>query len=107
MSSWYSVDGSGDPVVLLHGGLSDSTAWGSQLPALIEHQHKVFVTDRRGHGRTADTDAPFSYDDMASETVEFLEQVVAVPPPSSDGATAGSWPCSFHCNGPTSSSVRC
>ena len=29
--------------------------------------------DRRGHGRTADTDAPFSYDDMADETIAFLE----------------------------------
>jgi pimeloyl-ACP methyl ester carboxylesterase len=29
--------------------------------------------DRRGHGRTADTEAPFHYDDMASETIAFLE----------------------------------
>jgi pimeloyl-ACP methyl ester carboxylesterase len=49
-----------------------------QTPALAE-AHKVFLMDRRGHGRTPDTDAPFSYDDMAAETVDFLEQVVGSP----------------------------
>jgi pimeloyl-ACP methyl ester carboxylesterase len=29
--------------------------------------------DRRGHGRTADTDEPFSLDAMADETIAFLE----------------------------------
>ena len=77
MTPWYSVEGDGDPVVLLHGGMSDSTGWGMQTPALAERT--VFLTDRRGHGRTPDTDAPFSYDDMADETIEFLEQVVGGP----------------------------
>ena len=35
--------------------------------------------DRRGHGRTGDTEAPFHYDDMARETVDVLEQVVGGP----------------------------
>ena len=78
MNSWYAVEGEGSPVVLLHGGLSDSTAWGMQTPALAA-QHKVFLVDRRGHGKTADTDAPFSYDGMAAETIAFLEQTVGGP----------------------------
>jgi pimeloyl-ACP methyl ester carboxylesterase len=78
VTSWFSVEGDGDPIVLLHGGLSDSTGWGMQTPALAG-EHKVFLADRRGHGRTPDTDAPFSYDDMATETIEFLEQVVGGP----------------------------
>jgi pimeloyl-ACP methyl ester carboxylesterase len=78
MAPWHSVEGDGDPVLLLHGGLSDSTAWGSQAPALTEG-HRVFLVDRRGHGKTPDTDAPFSYEDMAAETIEFLEQVVGGP----------------------------
>jgi pimeloyl-ACP methyl ester carboxylesterase len=75
MTPWHSVEGEGDPVVLLHGGLSDSTGWGSQTPALVQGR-RVFLVDRRGHGKTPDTDAPFSYEDMAAETIEFLEQVV-------------------------------
>jgi pimeloyl-ACP methyl ester carboxylesterase len=49
-----------------------------QTPALAEH-YRVFLTDRRGHGKAPDTDAPFSYDEMASETIEFLEHVVGGP----------------------------
>ena len=74
----YTVEGSGDPVVLLHGGLSDSTSWGAQMPALSE-KYQTFAFDRRGHGRTPDTDAPFDYDEMADETVTFLEEVVGGP----------------------------
>jgi pimeloyl-ACP methyl ester carboxylesterase len=74
----YTVEGSGEPVVLLHGGLSDSTTWGLQVPALAEN-YRTFAFDRRGHGRTADTDAPFDYGEMAGETVTFLEEVVGGP----------------------------
>ncbi|HEV7535517.1 MAG TPA: alpha/beta fold hydrolase, partial [Acidimicrobiia bacterium] len=66
MTPWYEVNGDGAPVVLLHGGLSDSSAWIMQTSALAEH-HRVFLTDRRGHGKTPDTDAPFSYEEMAAE----------------------------------------
>jgi len=74
----HTVEGSGDPVVLLHGGMSDSTAWGLQVPALAE-KYRTYTFDRRGHGQTPDTDAPFHYDDMADETVRFLEEVVGGP----------------------------
>jgi pimeloyl-ACP methyl ester carboxylesterase len=75
---WFAVEGQGSPVVLLHGGLSDSTGWVMQTSAVAQ-RHRIFTYDRRGHGRTADTDAPFSYDDMASETIAFIEHVVGEP----------------------------
>ncbi len=59
--------------MLLHGGLSNSA---SLLRTLGPHLSKRFALaafDRRGHGRTSDTAAPFSYDDMAGETIAFLE----------------------------------
>jgi len=74
----YSVDGEGDPVVLLHGGLSDSTAWQLQIPAFAS-TYRTYAFDRRGHGRTPDTDEPFHYDEMADETIAFLEDVVGGP----------------------------
>jgi len=74
----YSVDGSGEPVVLLHGGLSDRTAWQLQIPALAE-KFQTYAFDRRGHGTSPDTDAPFDYDDMANETIGFIEAVVEQP----------------------------
>jgi pimeloyl-ACP methyl ester carboxylesterase len=78
VDTWYEVEGDGDPVVLLHGGMSDGSAWGAQTPALAE-RYRVYRPDRRGHGRTADTDEPFGYDAMAAETIDFLEHVVGGP----------------------------
>jgi pimeloyl-ACP methyl ester carboxylesterase len=78
VTTHYEEQGQGDPLVLLHGGLSSSTEWGMQLPAVAAAYH-VFAPDRRGHGRTSDTDAPYTYEDMATETIAFLEQVVGGP----------------------------
>jgi pimeloyl-ACP methyl ester carboxylesterase len=75
VSTHYDEEGEGDPLVLLHGGLSDSSAWGMQTPAFTA-SYRVFAPDRRGHGRTHDTDAAYTYEAMAAETITFLEQVV-------------------------------
>ena len=75
VATHYEEQGEGDPLVLLHGGMSDSSAWAMQLPALAAAYH-VYTPDRRGHGRSADNDEPYSYEDMAAQTVAFLDQVV-------------------------------
>lgn len=72
--TYYERHGSGEPLVLLHGGGGSVESWGAQIPALAE-EFEVWVPERRGHGRTRDTDAPFSYPAMAEETVGFLEAV--------------------------------
>ncbi len=63
----------GRTVVLLHGGLSSSASLLRVLGPRLKKRFALAAFDRRGHGRTADTDAPFSYDDMADETIAFLE----------------------------------
>ncbi|MCU1363423.1 MAG: hypothetical protein JWM55_1251 [Acidimicrobiaceae bacterium] len=63
----------GKTVVLLHGGLSSSASLLRGLGPRLSKRFALAAFDRRGHGRTADTDAPFSYDDMALETIAFLE----------------------------------
>jgi pimeloyl-ACP methyl ester carboxylesterase len=78
VKTWYTVDGDGDPVVLLHGGLSEGSAWAANLPGFVE-QYRVFAPDRRGHGKTPDVDGPLTYDAMAEDTIAFLEQVVGGP----------------------------
>lgn len=65
--------GRGPRVVLLHGGLSSSASLLRSLGPRLAKDFRVSAFDRRGHGRTADTDAPFSYDAMALETIAFLE----------------------------------
>jgi pimeloyl-ACP methyl ester carboxylesterase len=62
----------GSTVVLLHGGMSSSASLLRSIGPSLQKRHPVAAFDRRGHGRTADTDDPFSYDAMATETIAFL-----------------------------------
>src|SRR6266511_2621666 len=78
LKTWYDEDGSGEPLMLLHGGLSPNETWGPQMPEFGK-QFRVLAPERRGHGHTPDVDGPFSYDDMATDTIAFLEAVVDGP----------------------------
>jgi pimeloyl-ACP methyl ester carboxylesterase len=62
----------GATVVLLHGGMSSSASMLRSIGPSLQKRYAVAAFDRRGHGRTADTDEPFSYDAMANETIAFL-----------------------------------
>ncbi|GAA2570202.1 alpha/beta fold hydrolase [Pseudonocardia hydrocarbonoxydans] len=76
--TWYDERGTGDPLVLLHGGLSDSRDFTGNLDALAGH-YRTFLPDRRGHGRTPDVVGPFTGDALAGDVIAFLEQVVGGP----------------------------
>lgn len=76
--TWYDERGDGDPVVLLHGGFSDSRAFTGNLAALAD-RFRVFTPDRRGHGRTPDVDGPITVDLMAQDTAAFLDEIVDGP----------------------------
>lgn len=78
--TWVESLGDGaTTVLLLHGGGSNSdTLLDGLAPPLLAH-HRVVAFDRRGHGYTADTAAPFHYDDMATETIGVIETVVGGP----------------------------
>lgn len=78
VDTYYEEDGSGDPLVLLHPGLADSRAFESNLPGLAKH-FRVYRPDRRGHGRTPDVEGPITYEQMAQDTIAFLERVVGGP----------------------------
>src|SRR3954452_25028325 len=74
--TWIDQHGSGnESILILHGGLSNSDALEALTHTLAE-RYRVVAFDRRGHGRTADTDEAFHYDDMATEAIGVLEQVV-------------------------------
>jgi pimeloyl-ACP methyl ester carboxylesterase len=86
--TYYEEDGGGDALVLLHPGLADSRAFEEYVPELARH-FRVFRPDRRGHGRTADVKGAITYEQMARDTIAFLEQVVGGPAyvlGNSDGA---------------------
>ncbi|MFF7877593.1 alpha/beta fold hydrolase [Streptomyces californicus] len=76
--TWYETEGAGDPLVLLHGGFCTNDTWGAQRADLAA-AHRLFLPERRAHGHTADVPGPLTYQDMADDTVAFLEWVVGGP----------------------------
>ena len=78
VKTWYEVEGSGDPIVLLHGGLVSNELWEPQRAA-FGADFQIFLPERRAHGRTPDVEGPLSLYDMADDTIDFLTTVVAKP----------------------------
>lgn len=81
-ATWVEQEGdstASETVLLLHGGFGNSDMLLGGLGGALGDRYRLVAFDRRGHGRTADTDQPFHYDDMAEEVVAVLEQVVGGP----------------------------
>src|SRR6202161_1043017 len=70
---WYSVYGSGAPVILLHGGLGHSGNWGYQVPTLVRSGYRAVLIDSRGHGRSTRDERPYSYELMASDVLAVMD----------------------------------
>lgn len=88
---YYEVRGSGRPLVLLHGGLSSSEDFEAVVPEL-SGSFRVISIDRRGHGRSPDTEAPFTYEGMADEVKGVLDLLGTGPAAVigfSDGGVVG------------------
>jgi pimeloyl-ACP methyl ester carboxylesterase len=70
--TYYEVTGIGEPLVLLHGGMCTAETFDAQTRALAE-RYRVYVPERRGHGRTPDVPGPITYENMAADTIAFME----------------------------------
>jgi pimeloyl-ACP methyl ester carboxylesterase len=75
VKTWYDEHGSGQPLVLLHGGLVDARWFEPNLAPLVERFH-VYIPERRGHGHTPDVPGRITYQLMADDTIAFLDTVV-------------------------------
>jgi len=75
---WYAEYGKGEPLVMLHPGGVDSSAFELNLGSLTSHFH-VYLPERRGHGHTPDANGPYTYELMAEDMIYFIEQVVGGP----------------------------
>lgn len=71
----YYTDGTGDPVVLLHGMAETAwSCWSQQVSALAEHW-RVYAIDTRGHGRTGMGNADGTLEQLGTDLNAFVAQV--------------------------------
>lgn len=70
LKMYYEICGEGQPLVLLHGAFMSAIVY----PTLAEN-FQVIAIDLQGHGRTADIDRPFTFDQMADDVAALLKQL--------------------------------
>jgi pimeloyl-ACP methyl ester carboxylesterase len=74
ISLYYEIYGDGDPIVLIHGGLTTI----GELQLWIEplaKTRKVIAVEMQGHGHTADTDRPMAFSTMGSDIDALLDHL--------------------------------
>jgi len=70
----YEVDGSGPPLLMLAGMLSDSASWGALAPLLAEH-FTLIRPDNRSTGRTTPWTADISVAQMARDARAVMDHL--------------------------------
>jgi len=69
----------GDALLLLHGGLSQTSHFDSTVLPAVEDTHHLFGYDRTGHGYTGDQEGSMHFEFQYKEAVAYLEDVVKEP----------------------------
>ena len=73
-ASYHEIHGTGEPLLLLHGGYCSIENLRGLGDALAT-SYRVHAPERVGHGRTADRGGPFSYASGVDETVAYLDTI--------------------------------
>ena len=71
LEMYYEIHGTGEPLILLHGGVGAIEMFGEVLPLLAEGR-QVIAADLQAHGRTADIDRPMSLEAMAGDVAALI-----------------------------------
>jgi pimeloyl-ACP methyl ester carboxylesterase len=69
---YYEVEGSGHPLLMIHGGLGDLRMWDGQVPAFAE-RYRVIRYDTRGFGRIEVDDVEYSNLEDARAVLDHLD----------------------------------
>ncbi len=72
---YYTCYGTGRPVLLLHGGLSNRLSWFSQIPWLVNSGCRVIVPDVRGHGFSMLGTRSLNYGLLAEDAFCVLDEL--------------------------------
>ena len=71
----YTDQGSGQPVVLIHGFPLDGESWGKQQAALLDAGYRVVAYDRRGFGDSTKAGSGYDYDTFAADLHALMEEL--------------------------------
>jgi len=78
VSFYYELQGSGEPLALVHGSWGDAQNWRLVAPGLAE-SFRVLVYDRRGHSRSERPGTPGSVDEDGDDLAALLEALDLAP----------------------------
>jgi pimeloyl-ACP methyl ester carboxylesterase len=71
LNMYYEIHGSGEPLILLHGGVGAIEMFGEVLPLFAEGR-QVIAVDLQAQGRTADIARPLSFELMADDIATLI-----------------------------------
>jgi pimeloyl-ACP methyl ester carboxylesterase len=71
---YHEIHGSGQPLVLLHGGFGVIDMFGQVLSALAQTRQVIGV-ELQGHGNTADIDRPLTFAQLADDVAALIEHL--------------------------------
>ncbi|WP_103538877.1 MULTISPECIES: alpha/beta fold hydrolase [unclassified Streptomyces] len=72
---YYEDQGTGRPVVLIHGYPLNGHSWERQTRDLLEAGYRVITYDRRGFGRSSKVGTGYDYDTFAADLNALLEDL--------------------------------
>lgn len=75
---YYELEGSGEPLALVHGSWSDATSWRRVVRGLAA-SFRVLAYDRRGHSRSERPAAPGNVDEDGDDLAALLEALDLAP----------------------------
>src|SRR4029453_18893175 len=70
----YELQGSGDPLVMIHGAQGDRSMFAAIAPTFAQHFH-VLTFDQRGSGQSEKPDMDYSIAMLADDTAALMDQV--------------------------------
>jgi pimeloyl-ACP methyl ester carboxylesterase len=71
---YHEIYGEGEPLVLIHGGLTTIDEMGGWVQPLAKGW-QVIAVEMQGHGRTADTDRPMNFSTMGDDIAALLDHL--------------------------------
>lgn len=74
LEMYYEIHGTGEPLLVLHGAYMSIPLMGEIIPRLAETR-QVIAVEFQGHGRTADIDRPFSYEQLADDVAALMDEI--------------------------------